>query len=229
MIAKKDPTGTPVHWGHSVLVWDLPTRLFHWILVVCVAVSVVTGNIGGLYMRYHEWSGVAILVLVFFRVVWGVFGGRYVRFTAFVAGPGEVAAYARKLFDRDGERHLGHNPLGGWAILAMLAILGTQAGTGLFATDDILTEGPLVHWVGDGLSDLLTRIHHLNKLMLIGLVVVHLSAVTFYYLVKGDNLLVPMLTGYKRWPHSAANAENGLFKALGIMAALSLAVYLVIY
>jgi cytochrome b len=226
---KNTAASSPQSHNQDVLVWDLPTRLFHWLLVLCVAVSVVTGNIGGLYMRYHEWSGVTILVLVLFRIVWGLVGGRYVRFSAFVAGPRAVMGYARDLLNRAHQRYLGHNPLGGWSILAMLAALGVQAGTGLFANDDIITEGPLAHWIGKGLSDLLTRVHLLNKGVLMTLVGVHVLAVVFYHLVKHENLLVPMITGHKRWPRAAEGAENGVIKAAAILIVLALAAYLVIY
>jgi cytochrome b len=215
--------------GHKVLVWDPPTRLFHWLLVFCVGSSVVTGNLGGLYMQYHEWSGVTILVLVLFRIAWGLVGGRHARFTAFVAGPRAVVAYTRNLLGKEGQRYLGHNPLGGWSILAMLASLGLQAVTGLFANDDILTEGPLAHWISKGLSDLLTRVHLINKNILLILVGVHIMAVVFYYLVKHENLLAPMVTGYKRWPQTVADTETGLMKAAVILILLALSAYLLIY
>jgi cytochrome b len=230
LVDKKDtPTASDRGGDHTILVWDLPTRLFHWLLVFFVAVLVITGNIGGLSMRYHEFSGVAVLVLVLFRVVWGFVGGRHARFAAFVAGPGAAAAYARDLIGKGGERHLGHNPLGGWSILAMLAALCVQAGTGLFANDDILTEGPLAHWISKGTSDLLTQIHHINKDVLMVLIAVHILAVAFYFLVKHENLLTPMITGYKRWPRAVSDTEAGLIKAAGILFLLALAAYLFIY
>lgn len=222
--ASSDQSNDPI-----VQVWDLPTRLFHWLLVFCVAVSVVTGSIGGLYMRYHEWSGVTILVLVLFRIVWGVVGGRHARFTDFVAGPKAVVGYARDLFGEGHRRYLGHNPLGGWSIIAMLAALGVQAGTGLFANDDIFTEGPLAHWISKGLSDLLTRVHLINKGVLLMLVGVHILAVVFYYLVKRENLFVPMITGHKRWPQAVEGNGNGVIKAAVILIVLALCAYLVIY
>jgi cytochrome b len=214
---------------HDVLVWDLPTRLFHWLLVLCVAVSVVTGSIGGLLMRYHEWCGVTILVLVLFRLVWGIVGGRHNRFAAFVAGPLVVLDYARDLFGKAHQPYLGHNPLGGWSILAMLAALCVQAGTGLFANDDILTEGPLAQLISKGLSDFLTRIHLINKSLLLLLVGVHILAVIFYFLVKHENLLTPMITGVKKWPQASSDTENSVVKAAVILTVLALGAYLVIY
>ena len=105
----------------------------------------------------------------------------------------------------------------------------SRAGTGLFANDDILTEGPLAHWISKGLSDLLTRVHLINKNVLLILVGVHILAVLFYYLVKHDNLLAPMVTGYKRWPQAASDTETGLIKAAVILIVLALCAYLLIY
>ncbi len=123
----------------SVLVWDLPTRLFHWLLVIFVIISFVTGNIGGNAMQYHEWGGFAILALLLFRLVWGFVGSRESRFATFVYGPSAVISYARILLCRNSVHYLGHNPLGCWSIIALLFTLLVQAATGLFANDDIVT------------------------------------------------------------------------------------------
>ena len=199
------PSDAPIH---EVLVWDLPTRLFHWLLVGFVTIAAITAKLGGLAMQYHEWCGVAILVLVTFRLLWGVVGGTHALFAAFIVRPRTVIAYARSLLRGNAERCLGHNPLGGWSIIAMLTALGVQVGTGLFANDDIFTEGPLAHWVSKATSDVLTHIHHTNKFILIGLVGVHMAAVAFYYAVKRENLVTPMVTGYKRWPTAAGNTKD---------------------
>lgn len=214
---------------HRVLVWDLPTRIFHWLLVLLVAVSYYTGKTGGTLMQYHEWSGVAILVLVLFRLLWGFMGGGPSRFRAFLRGPRQVLAYARALLGGQGDRYLGHNPLGGWSIIAMLAALVLQAATGLFANDDIFTEGPLAQWVSKGASDWLTGIHRLNQNILIGLVALHLAAVLFHLAVKRENLITPMVTGCKSWHEAAAPAAGGLVKAFVLAAVLAGAVYGLIY
>ena len=186
--------------SQTVLVWDLPTRIFHWLIVVLVAFSFYTGKTGGTLMQYHEWSGVAILVLVLFRVLWGFWGGAYARFAAFLKGSQAVRRYASSLFGRDYQSHLGHNPLGGWSIVAMLVSLFVQATSGLFANDDIFTEGPLYAWVSKDTSDWLTGIHHINQNVLLGLVALHLGAIAFHLVVKRENLIAPMVTGRKAWP-----------------------------
>jgi len=213
----------------AVRVWDLPTRLFHWLLVCCVVGALVSGSMGGLAMRYHEWFGVATLSLILFRWVWGAVGGVHARFANFIKGPRVVLKYARGLFRGDSDRYLGHNPLGGWSILAMLASLCFQVGTGLFSNDDILTEGPLVYLIGKDLSDRLTTLHHANKWILIGLVVVHVLAVVFYRLVKKEDLVTPMVSGRKKWPEKAEDSDDQKTMAMGIFTAIAIITCLFIY
>jgi cytochrome b len=211
-------------------VWDLPTRLFHWLLVVLVAVSFTTGVIGGNAMTYHECSGFAILVLLVFRIVWGFVGSRTSRFSDFVKGPAAVWRYSAALFRGDSERYLGHNPMGGWSVLALLLAMLIQVVTGLFANDDIITEGPLFMWVSEPVSDWLTRVHRINRFLVVALVATHLSAVLFYLWGKGENLIKPMITGKKVWhgdrtPPPAAPA----WLAGAVFAIAGLSLFLIIY
>jgi cytochrome b len=203
-------------------VWDLPTRLFHWLLVIFVAVSFASGKIGGNAMELHEWSGFAVLALLLFRLGWGFVGGRQSRFKSFVCGPAAVARYAVGVVRGDAPRFLGHNPLGGWSIVAMLITLLVQAVTGLFANDDIFTEGPLYAWVSKDASDWLTRIHRLNQDVIIVLVCVHILAVFFYLWVKRENLIIPMITGKKRWHADRQHSRAGFLPAV-VTAALAVA------
>jgi cytochrome b len=213
----------------SVLVWDLPTRLFHWLLVILVITSYVSGNIGGNAMQYHEWSGVTILTLLLFRLVWGFAGSRESRFGTFVQGPAAVICYAAALPRRDSPHYLGHNPLGGWSIIALLFTLLVQATTGLFANDDIVTEGPLFDWVSKATSDWLTRVHKLNQQVIIALVCVHVLAVLFYFFYKRENLILPMITGVKPWRGAEVEPDSGRTWAAALFAGLAaLAVYLLV-
>jgi len=212
-----------------VVVWDLPTRLFHWLLVLLVVISFVTGKMGGNAMQYHEWSGFAILALLLFRLAWGIVGSSESRFKTFVKGPAAVWRYAVKLVHRDSPRSLGHNPLGGWSILAMLLALLIQAGTGLFANDDIITEGPLFEWVSKETSDWLTRIHKVNQEVIILLVAVHVFAVLFYLFFKRENLIKPMITGVKSWSGADALPAGGRTWIAAVIAGLAAAaVYLLV-
>ena len=192
------------HGFRPVLVWDLPTRLFHWLLVALVAVSFASGKIGGNAMPYHERCGEVILALLIFRVAWGFIGSSPSRFRTFLAGPATVLRYALTLFRREPDHHLSHNPLGGWSVMAMLLAMLIQAATGLFANDDISTTGPLYKWVSKAASDRLTAIHHLNHDVIIIIIAVHVAAVLFHLIYKKENLILPMITGIKQregiWP-----------------------------
>ena len=218
------------HRPMAILVWDLSTRLFHWLLVILLAASFVTAKVGGNAMQYHEWSGIIILVLLVFRTIWGFVGSQPSRFRDFVKGPAEVWRYATALAKGSSLRHLGHNPLGGWSVLAILLLMFLQTCLGLFANDDILTEGPLYLWVSKPMSDQLTKIHRLNQYAIMGLVAVHLMAVAFHFIIKRENLLKPMITGIKPWAgDEAAPAIVPTWIAAVIAVFSGCGVYLLIY
>lgn len=183
----------------TIPVWDLPTRLFHWVLVALMIAQWWTAEQSST-MDYHVWGGYAVLTLVLFRLIWGFIGSDTVRFSDFVRGPAMALGYVKALLRGETPLYLGHNPMGGWSIIAMLLLLLIQAGTGLFANDDILIEGPLYAWVSKDTSDWLTTIHHFNFNLLLAVIAVHISAVLFYLLVKRENLIHPMLSGCKHLP-----------------------------
>ena len=215
--------------SNRVLVWDLPTRLFHWLLFICVVLSFVTGNIGGTIMEYHMLSGYAIFVLLIFRLAWGFIGSRTARFSSFVKGPATVLSHVAVLLQNKTETpYLGHNPLGGWSIVAMLLVLFVQVATGLFANDDILTEGPLYAWVSKEASDLLTWVHLVNRFVLIALIAIHILAVFFYFFFKHENLIGPMMTGIKRWHAAVETTVGSNLLAAAIFGMAILAVYLLV-
>lgn len=211
--------------ARGVRVWDLPTRLFHWALVALVTTSFVTGKIGGNAMTWHVYSGYAILALVAFRIVWGFVGGRESRFATFVKGPVAVLRHARTLADRAASRHAGHNPLGGWSVVLMIAALATQAVTGLFASDDIFVEGPLAAKVSGATVTLATRIHNWNEWVLIVLVTLHVAAIAFYALFKRENLVHPMVTGRKSLDGPAADTPNRTALAAVLLGVAGACVY----
>jgi cytochrome b len=170
------------------------------------------------------------LVLLVFRTIWGFVGSQPSRFSDFVKGPAEVWRYATTLAKGSSLRHLGHNPLGGWSVLAMLLLLFLQTCLGLFANDDILTEGPLYLWVSKPMSDRLTKIHRLNQYAIMGLVAVHLMAVAFHFIIKRENLLKPMITGIKPWAgDEGAPAIVPTWIAAVIAVFSGCGVYLLIY
>ena len=176
----------------NIKVWDLPLRIFHWLLVVAVVAAFVSVQIGGNAMVWHGRAGLAVIGLVVFRIVWGIIGPTYARFSQFVKGPAAIKAYLA------GQWHgVGHNPLGALSVLALLVLLAAQASTGLFANDDIAYEGYLYPLITSALSNRLTGIHKLFEPLMMLLVVVHVGAIVYYARVKKHNLVKPMITGYQ--------------------------------
>jgi len=182
----------------AVRVWDLPTRLFHWLLVVLVCLQYASGKFGLFDMRWHFLIGYATLGLIVFRVSWGLVGSQTSRFSDFVRGPVAVARYVRELFATRRPLGIGHNPLGGWSVLALLLCLAGQAVTGPFASDDVDTDGPLVALVSQHTVRLMTRLHHWGEIVLALLIGLHVVAVLLYLLLRRENLIGPMLTGLRR-------------------------------
>jgi cytochrome b len=194
--------GTPIttegkhQMANRVRVWDLPTRLFHWALVACVAGLVITGHIGGAVMPWHARLGYAALTLLLFRLCWGFGGGRWSRFSSFLYSPRSVIAHLRGQAHPD---HLvGHNPLGAFSVLAMLLLLLIQVATGLVGDDEISFTGPLNKFVDNARGLEATWYHkRVGQWLIVGLIALHLAAVLFYLWKKRDNLIKPMLDGDK--------------------------------
>ncbi|MEW6678396.1 MAG: cytochrome b/b6 domain-containing protein [Pseudomonadota bacterium] len=184
--------------SQRVYVWDLPTRLFHWLLVALVIAAYLTQEFDA--MEWHQRVGLSLLGLLVFRLAWGVIGSRHARFASFLQGPATVRAYLR------GEwQGLGHSPLGGWSVLLLLALPLMLVGTGLFANDDVAFKGLLADWVDKAVSDRLTGLHHLAFNLLLGLVALHVAAIVYYRLVRRQDLLRPMVTG---WKQAKADADT---------------------
>jgi cytochrome b len=217
----------------GILVWDLPTRILHWSLVILVVTSVLTGlGWSGLRneMEWHERSGIGIMVLLFFRIFWGFIGGRHARFSDFVKGPKAVLSYAKGLFTGVNRHWRGHNPMGALSVVAMLGLLAAQVGTGLFANDDSSVEGPLFNLVGKELSDAITSWHFLIIDGIYVLVGLHVAAIIAYR-IMGERLIPAMLHGckdeddYEDSPARAPVKGNLLIAAAILATSIGLAVF----
>ncbi|SRR5690606_29264448 len=219
----------------SARIWDLPVRLFHWLLVLLFALLWATGRWGGLdlslplpggktlfltNMDLHMLFGQAVLALVVFRLLWGVVGSTTARFSAFVRGPRAVLGYLKEVLGGRPPAVAGHNPAGGLMVLLLLVLLLLQSGTGLFANDELFSEGPLAHLVDSATSSRLTALHgRLFDLLLVA-VAVHVAA-NLVYLLRGQNLIRAMVTGRGKVP---ADMAAGLRWAPLWLAALLLGV-----
>lgn len=183
----------------KVLAWDLPTRLFKWALVVTVAVAWASDKIGGGNAAVHVMNGRIVLTLVLFRVLWGLVGGSTARFSSFVAGPRTSISYGLALLRGREGHYLGHNPLGGWMVVALLVICGAMAITGLYNADvdRMIIEGPLAKTVSDATVTLAHKLHHKIFDVLMICTVLHVAAVVFHAVVKKERLVPAMVTGKK--------------------------------
>jgi cytochrome b len=189
----------------SIAVWDLPTRLFHWVLVGLIGFSWWTGEQGP--EDLHMCSGYAVLTLLIFRLLWGICGSSTARFSSFVRGPRAVADYLGRMRNWPG---VGHTPVGALSVIALLVILFVQVGTGLIQTDDDgLVEGPLAPLVSYETSELAHDLHETTFNLLLILIGLHVAAIIFYRLVLGKKLLGPMITGKAKLATSAEPMRPG--------------------
>jgi cytochrome b len=193
----------------DIRIWDLPTRLFHWLLAACVVASVVSAKVGGNAMVWHFRLGQVVLALLLFRLIWGVVGGRWSRFASFVRGPSTVLRYLRGATRPDEWLDVGHNPLGALSVLALLGLLLVQVGTGLVADDEIANVGPLNRFVSGATAAVATGWHKgWGQWLLLALVGLHLAAIGFYA-GRGKRLVGPMVGGDKPLPADTPAAVDG--------------------
>jgi cytochrome b len=203
-----------------VRVWDLPTRLFHWLLAGCVIASVISANVGGNAMVWHFRLGYAVLSLLAFRVLWGLVGGRWSRFTSFVYSPATLWRYVRGQGHASKYLDVGHTPTGALSVFGLLGILAVQVATGLVADDEIANTGPLIKFVSGATSGLATSWHkNYGQWLVITLVVLHIAAIVFYLVKKRQNLVTPMITGDKPLAHDVPASADSL-ASRGLAAAL---------
>jgi cytochrome b len=202
-----------------VRVWDLPTRVFHWVLASCVVASIISAQIGGNAMVWHFRLGYVVFTLLAFRLLWGLIGGHWSRFANFIYSPAAVLRYLRGQ-SRDDEHHdVGHSPLGAFSVFGLLGILALQVGTGLFADDEIANTGPLIKFVSGATSSRLTSWHAgWGQWLIITLIVLHVGAIVFYLVRRQRNLVRPMLVGDKALPSGVpATADHWRVRGLALL------------
>lgn len=205
--------------GPKQPVWDVPTRLFHWTLVALIAFSWWSAEEH--HTDWHIWSGIAVLTLLTFRMLWGLFGSSTARFRNFIRGPSAVVSYMR------GEwRGTGHSPLGALSVIALLGLIAVQLTLGLFSSDeDGLVSGPLASFISSGASEEATDLHEDFFNVLLVFIGIHVAAVIFYWFAKRQNLIGPMLTGRAELDPEAEPMRPGKWWAalLCLIAALAFA------
>ena len=214
-----------------IRIWDRPVRLFHWTLIALVATSYASGKGGAWTLHYA--SGYAILTLVLFRILWGFVGSENARFAHFLKSPLAALRQLSKLTQRDPDKETGHNPAGGWMVVVLLALLLTQAFSGLFANHDpgfsYSQHGPLALKVGEATSESLSALHLGIQRYLLAAIALHVLAIMLYKLVKGHELVMPMLTGEKLVPEGVKPPRLAPGRlALGLLVLAGAAVFLFI-
>ena len=176
-----------------IRVWDLPIRLFHWLLVLCIIGSLISVNLGGNAIQWHAYFGYSILTLLIFRIIWGFVGSTHARFLSFLPTPKSLLNY----LSGKSPHVLGHNPLGALSVFALLFALSVQVTTGLFVDDEIAFQGPLAKYVPSWVVSLLSEIHEANQVVIYTLITIHIAAIIYYRKFKGENLIKPMINGDK--------------------------------
>ncbi|QXZ08920.1 cytochrome b/b6 domain-containing protein [Comamonas sp. Y33R10-2] len=190
----------------KVRIWDLPTRLFHWLLAVCIVALVVTAKLGGNAMNWHLILGQVVLALLIFRLLWGLVGGYWSRFGSFIPSPVALKRYVRG--ESTTQDRAGHNPLGALSVIAMLMVLIAQIASGLMSDDEIAFSGPLTRFVSGELISQATNYHaHWGQYLIYGLIALHLLAVIGYSF-KGHKLVPAMVTGDKLLNEPATPAHD---------------------
>jgi cytochrome b len=206
---------------HTVRIWDLPTRLFHWALFACVVGLLITGNVGGELMRWHFRFGYCVMTLLLFRIIWGLIGGKWSRFTSFMYSPWVLFEYLRG--NGKPEHSAGHNPLGAGSVFALLAFLMLQVATGLISDDEITNQGPLARFVSNARVSLATWWHKdVGKYVIAALIVLHIAAILFYLYKKKENLIKPMLHGDKEMPQSVQPSKDNTASRITALVVLAI-------
>ena len=177
-----------------IRVWDLPIRTFHWLLVFCIAGSLITINLSDNLIEWHAYFGYSVLTLIIFRIVWGFIGSTHARFSSFFPSREKILNYLRG----NAPKVLGHNPIGALSVFALLFVLSVQVFTGLFVDDEITFQGPLAKYVPNWVVSFLSEIHEGNQVVIYTLITIHIAAIIYYKKFKGEDLITPMINGDKK-------------------------------
>ena len=198
-----------------VPVWDIPIRVFHWLIVALVAAAYATWRLN--WMVWHGWVGDALLTLLLFRLLWGFFGGETARFSRFVTSPRIAFRHLRYALRREPDRQVGHNPAGGWMVLILLVLLLAETLTGVYIANDVADEGPLTEIVPAWAANAIASLHAILWDALLVAIVLHILAIAGFAAIKGQNLLRPMITGTKVLPATTAAPQLGSPARAGLL------------
>lgn len=190
----------------KVLVWDLPLRLFHWLFASTILMLWLTAELGSDFIDYHMQLGYFALGLIIFRILWGLIGPKHARFSQFIPSPTALINYIKQSKQGNAPHYAGHNPLGSLMVILMIVLILMQAVSGLFIDDDVYSSGPYYGLMSNGFEKVMSFIHHNVFDFIIAAIVLHLGAIFYYWRVKKQNLVLPMITGKK--PADKVNNED---------------------
>jgi cytochrome b len=205
--------------GRKMLVWDAPTRLFHWVTAVLVLAAYITWRLD--WMNWHAKAGDAVLTLVVFRLLWGFAGSDTARFSRFVASPWFALIHLTEAFRREPDRQVGHNPAGAWMVLLLLGLLFGETLSGLYVANDVADQGPFTELIPARIANAITALHWIFWDLLLAAIALHVLAIAIYAIAKGHNLLTPMITGRKNLPPDAPRPRIGSLVRAGILLGAS--------
>ena len=214
--------------AHSVKtrIWDLPTRLFHILLTLCVLGLVISGNSGDFAMTVHFYLGYSVLTLLFFRIIWGIVGGHWSRFTTFIPSPSSLLSYLRNFKNPDAKPSVGHNPLGAISVFVFLMVLTLQGLSGLMSDDDISISGPWAALVPNAWVGFATRYHtEIGFPLILVLIGLHIAAVLYHLYAKKQNLIRPMIDGDKLASQNTPASRDSLQTRLFALAVVGMCAY----
>jgi cytochrome b len=209
-----------------VRVWDLPVRLFHWLIVALVAAAYATWRLN--WIVWHGWIGDLVLALVLFRLFWGFFGSETARFSHFLARPEIVFQHLKYVFLREPDRQVGHNPAGGWMVLLLLALLLAEALTGIYVANDIADVGPLTAVVPAAAANAIDASHAILWNVLLAAITAHVLAIAGYAAVKGQDLVRPLISGMKTLPEPVTAPRMASAERAAVLFAVSAAATILI-
>lgn len=212
----------------STLIWDLPVRICHWLMVLLVISQWVTAEILDDAIQWHAWFGYGLLGIVLFRLIWGFIGTRYARYGSFIVSPRKTFVYLRQTISGTAPTYTGHNPLGGWMALFLLLLLAAQAITGLFMTDDIFFFAPYYSAVSSTVQEWMNTLHHQLFTVLQFAIGAHIAAALVYVFINKQPLIQAMITGKKKVAENEEIAGSKWPLAFVIALIVGVLLYLVI-
>lgn len=211
--------------SQRILVWDMPTRVFHWLLAISFTAAWYISE-SDQWLSFHAFFGYLMLGLIGFRLIWGITGGTYARFTAFLYSPMAGLRYLRQTLSGSGARYIGHNPAGSQAVYLLLTLGVAVCLTGIFTQGGEEQQGPAAGWLGVAAGMMFKEAHYYIAILMLLVVIGHLAGVVMESRLHRENLARSMVTGIKEAPLGTATSKS--YRSVGgllLAAAISFGIW----